>query len=59
MLLKRETESRERENGGWENGRWELNRDFEGSKLGFVPIFHFPVPVPRACTLFWLNSREL
>ena len=38
--------------GGWENEKWEQNRDFEGLKLGFVPIFHFPVPVPRACSLF-------
>ena len=36
--------------GGWENEKWEKNRDFEGLKSGFVPIFHFPVP--RACSLF-------
>ena len=38
--------------GGWENEKWEQNRDFKGLKLGFVPIFQFPVLVPRACSLF-------
>ena len=38
--------------GGWENEKWEQNRDFQGLKSGFVPIFHFPVSVPRACSLF-------
>ena len=43
--------------GGWEDEKCEQNRDFQtkllrglGLKLGFVPIFHFPVP--RARSLF-------
>ena len=39
---------------GWKNEKWDQNTDFEikllrglGLKLGFVPIFHFPVPRAR------------
>ena len=33
--------------GGWENEKCEQNRDFEGLKLGFVPItFNLPPPPP-------------
>ena len=51
MLLKRVTGSgeRARETGKW---KWEQSREWEiklliglWSKLGFVPIFHFPFPV--------------
>ena len=35
----------------WENEKWEQNRELEiklliglGFKLGFVPIFYFPIP---------------
>ena len=40
--------------GGWENEKCKQNRDFEtkllrrlGLKLGFFPIFYFPVPFAR------------
>ena len=32
--------------GGWENEKCEQNRDFEGLKLGFVPITFNPPPAP-------------
>ena len=32
--------------GGWENEKCEQNRDFEGLKLGFVPITFNPPPPP-------------
>ena len=54
MLLQRGTGSGN-EHREQENVEWEQNRDLEmklliglGFELGFVPIFHFPVLVPRS-----------